>query len=446
MLVGRSVPLFAPVDNGGGGAAVAPAQPVQVNVVEVQRAERDRVTQINNIVTRFSEQISDIQERANKALASGLSVQEFSSEVLTELSKRSGVVNPSQEVPENSTSLRALGVDAKDLKGFSLVRGINTLAAGKKLDFKEGELHRHIAKVTGRGDAENKFIIPNEIIFNQRALNASEFAKGGALVGTDVMTDEMIELLRNKTYLEELGVRVLSGLVGDVAVPKVAGGATVYWLGEEGEVTLSDQAFGQVALKPKKLMAATAFTKQLLAQTGFGVEAFIRQDILTKMKIEKDRVGINGTGGSQPLGILNATGLSSSVTFGGATTWAKILEFEANIATSNADSGSLGYLTTPAARGKWKGIQKAASLGFIWENGNIVNGYNARATNQMPSNLAMFGNWADALFGEWAGIDITVDPLTLATSSKIKIVIELMLDFAIRHTASFSKSTDSAAQ
>ncbi len=442
-LHGRKIPLLDPEPGAHGGAAPEP----KINVGDVQRAERERVTAINAYAEHFANDIADMSARRENALNKNFTVQDFAAEVIGELAKRSAPVNPSKEIEPGNTSLRSLGVDIKDLKGFSIVRAINDLSNGKKLSGIEGDLHRHIVKMTKREENENKVIIPNELIFNQRALEASTFAKGGALIGTDVMTDETVELLRNKTYVEELGVRTLSGLVGNVAIPKIAGGATVYWLAEGVDVTLSDQSFGQVAATPKQLMAATAYTKQLLAQTGFGVEAFVRQDILTAMKIEKDRVALNGKGAQgEPNGILNLSGLSTSVTFGAAATWAKILEFETNVATSNADAGSLGYLTTPAARGKWKAIQKAASLGFIWENGNIVNGYNARATNQMPSNLALFGNWNDALFCEWAGIDITVDPLTLAGSGKVKIVIGLMLDFIVRHPASFAKSTDSAAQ
>lgn len=125
------------------------------------------------------------------------SVTLISADILAELSKRSKSVNAGV-VPENSTSLRLFGVEPKDLRGYSITRAINTLAEGRKLDNIEGELHRHIVKVTGRSDAGNKLIIPNELIFNQRALNASEFSKGGALIGTDVLTDEMIELLRNR--------------------------------------------------------------------------------------------------------------------------------------------------------------------------------------------------------------------------------------------------------
>ena len=43
---------------------------------------------------------------------------------------------------------------------------------------------------------------------------------GGNLVATDLLADDFIEALRNSTVMVGLGVQTLSGLVGDVAIPR----------------------------------------------------------------------------------------------------------------------------------------------------------------------------------------------------------------------------------
>lgn len=421
----------------GGGSSPAPV----ISVADVQRAERERVAGIMSVSEKFSGRVAVMNDLKTKALSEGWNIERFSAEVLSNLSSRSADIAP------NAGSADSLSIDLKDLKDFSITRALNNVMQGRAISGKELEVTKHIAKVTGRTEAigDRTFIIPGEVLM-MRALSAGSFSAGGALVSTEVKVDEVIELLRNKTYVEQLGVRQIDGLVGNIALPKISGGATVYWLAEGVDTTPSDQSFGQVALTPKKMMAVTAFDKQLLTQTSFGVESFIREDIDRVMRIEKDRVALAGTGGAQPLGILNLTGLSTSVTFSAAATWAKILEFETNVATSNADLGSLGYLTTPGSRGKWKGIQKAANLDFIWEKGDIVNGYAARATNQVPLNKVIFGNWSDAIFGLWAGIEITGDPYTLASKDQMRVVIRQLMDFAVRHPQSFSVSTDAGNQ
>ena len=244
----------------------------------------------------------------------------------------------------------------------------------------------------------------------------------------------------------------LSGLIGNVSIPRQTGGGTASWISETSTVTAADQTFGQVVLTPKKLAAATAYTKELLAQSSIDIEAFVRMDLMTVIAIAKDLGALSGIGANgQPLGILNTSGIGS-VTFGGVSTFAKAVEFETTTATANALLGNIAYVTTPATRGKWKGIQKATNYPvYIWDNpmpdgSGTVNGYKAYATKQVPSDKVIFGNWNDLILADWAGIDITVDPYSLSTSGQVRIVIMLLTDTAIRHAASFTVSSDSGAQ
>jgi HK97 family phage major capsid protein len=205
-------------------------------------------------------------------------------------------------------------------------------------------------------------------------------------------------------------------------------------------------------MKPRRLGATTAYTKQLLAQGSPDIDAFIKEDILAKFGVEIDRAAINGAGANEPLGILNlATGdRATSVTFGAAPTWAKVVSFETLVETANAlglPGGAYGFLTTPGVRGAWKTTPKvSAQANYLWENGDMVNGYMARSTNQVPSNKVIFGQFGQVLIGEWAGTDIVVDPYTLATTGQVKVTIQKLMDIVIRQGKAFSVSTDSGAQ
>jgi hypothetical protein len=66
----------------------------------------------------------------------------------------------------------------------------------------------------------------------KRGLSASTQNAGGYLVGVDLMTGSIIGLLRNKTLVSSMGIVNLDGLVNNVAIPRVTGGGTVYWLPE----------------------------------------------------------------------------------------------------------------------------------------------------------------------------------------------------------------------
>ena len=406
-------------------------------------ARKERDTEINEILAIASKH--NAINLAQKHISEGKSKAEFVEAVL--------ISNFNAKPIENLNPM--IGMSNKEKKNYSLLNAIRGMwlmrEVGKPFDGLEKEASDVVAKIVGR--KPNGFFIPEDI-FNPRAvMQTGDGTKGGFTVGTDVLGGEMIELLRNKTLIAKLGARQLSGLVGNVAIPRVTGGAIAYWLPETGEVTASEQAFGQLGLTPHRLVGDTAFTKELLMQSSIPVEAFIRDDLMRVLAIALDLAAINGSGSNgQPTGILNVTGIGG-VTFGAAATWAKIVDFETQVADANADFGALAYITTPSVRGKWKTVTKIASSqysDFLWGKGDgefgEVNGYKAAATKQIPSNKVLYGNLADLILASWAGLDVVVDPYSLKKSGQIEITITQWADVAVRHAGSFCASSDSGAQ
>jgi HK97 family phage major capsid protein len=172
---------------------------------------------------------------------------------------------------------------------------------------------------------------------------------------------------------------------------------------------------------------------------------------MKQLALQLDTEALYGTGADgQPIGLVNQTGINS-ITYGAAATWAKVVEHETTVEVDNALLGALAYLTSPSAKGKWKTKSKDTGSGmFIWAD-NMVNGYPAVSSNQIPAtgtyaNRSIFANWSDMLVGFWSGMEIIVDPYTQKKDGKIEIQIEQMWDTALRHPESFSLSTDSAAQ
>lgn len=420
-------------DKSVGGAAVLDLDKARA---EARTQEQTRVRDI----LALGEQ-HHCPELARAALSEGTAVDVFRGQVLEHVYKAEKIASVDPKI----------GMSPKEKQRYSLVRALRLLMNGQSLDGLEKEASEATAKIAGR--AARGFYIPQDVMEHaERVMQVADATKGGYLVGTEVLGGSLIELLRNKPLVAQLGARTLTGLVGNVAIPRVTGGATAYWLPETGTVTASDQAFGQLALTPKRLVGDTAYTKELLMQASLDVEGFVRNDLMTVLAIEKDRAAINGLGANgEPLGLLNVSGLGS-VTFGAAATWAKVIDFETQVANANAEIGPMAYLTTPAVRGKWKGAVKVTNqASFLWDNGaqpgsGLVNGYRAEATKQVPSDKVLFGVWSDLIFAEWAGVDVVVDPYSLKKSGQIEITITLWCDLGIRHAGSFAVSTDSGAQ
>ncbi len=400
----------------------------------------------------------DCQAEALTFLNDGKSPEEFRKWILENKFQAKPVQVPSGDV----------GMSRKETKRWSLVRALNRLGNHMPLDGLEKEASDEVAKIC-RNEPQG-FFIPNEIVHGhpedrallaemlatlrgRRDLSAGVGNAGGYTIQTDVLGASLIELLRNLTICFALGARKLGGLVGNVAIPSQNGGATAYWVAENTQTTPSQVGFGQVGLTPHRLSAVTALGKMLLAQTSVDVEGLVREDFARVLAIAIDLAGLAGTGAAgQPVGILNTAGIGS-VTFGAAAAWAKILDFETQVSNANALLGSLAYATSPSARAKLKAAAKIGTTYpvFIWEKGGApgegeVNGYRAVATKQIAGDKMIFGNWADMIIADWIGMDVVVDPYTLADKHQVKTTINMLADVGIRHVGSFCASTDSAAQ
>jgi HK97 family phage major capsid protein/HK97 family phage prohead protease len=287
----------------------------------------------------------------------------------------------------------------------------------------------------------------DEVRLLKRGLSAGVQNLGGYLIGTDLLTGSLIEFLRVRTVVANMGITNLDGLVNNVAIPRVTGTGSVFWLAEGATVTASTQAFGQLTLVPHRLGADTFYTKQLLNQASISVEAFVRNDLVAAQAVELDRVYLNGSGiAGEPIGIFNTVGVGT-VTYSATVTLAKLLTQESDVATANADIGAQAWLFSPAARAKLKAavaFQNTASP--LWDNNNMVIGYPAMMSNNLPSNKSILGVWSDFIAARWAGLDVVVDPYSLKKSEQIEVTMHQWVDCGIRHPVAFEISTDSAAQ
>lgn len=444
--------------------ATTPSAEVQAQINAATGKEANRVAEILAI----SDKCKVKAERRDQAIKDKEPVEAFQRYVLEE-------VLSAKPVPVQSENI---GLDAKDKKRYSILRAFNLLAEGKPLDGLEGAASAAAAKQYKREIPGMGMIIPHDMSayssldmaqalsrvnpgfrtqMRAAVMEASIFSQGGAFVQTDLLGGSLIELLRNKTLLNSLGTVNLTGLVGNVAIPKQTGPATAYWLDETTAVTETNQLVGQLALTPKRLSAATPYTKQFLAQSSIDAEAFVRDDLMRVMAIAKDLAGIAGTGGGQPLGITNTPNIGT-VSFGGAATWAKILEFETDVMTANADLGAMNFLTNITVRNKWKQIAQIGTTFPVWlvdPATNKANGYPVNVTNQVPTsatapfsvaNQVIFGSFNQLISADWAGMDVVVDPYTLARQNQVRITLCIFTDIGVRHAQSFAISSDSGAQ
>ncbi|MBT9134592.1 MAG: hypothetical protein DDT38_01331 [Firmicutes bacterium] len=350
-----------------------------------------------------------------------------------------------------------LGMSDKELRGYSLIRAIRAAATG---DWSQAGLEREasaeVAKQLNR--SPQGFFVPTDALIEQRDLTKGVFAQGGALVETDLRAASFIDMLRNRMVVRRAGATVLSGLVGDVTIPRQTSGATAFWVAESGSPAETRQGTDQVALNPKTVGAFTDISRRLLLQSSIDVENFVRSDLATVIALAIDLAALHGTGvANQPRGIASTPGIG--VVVGGANgavpSWAHVVALETAAAIANADVGALSYITNARVRGRMKQTQKLAATDsvMLWEtNASPLNGYPVHVTNQVASDLTrgtgtglsaiFFGNWSDLMIGHWGTLDILVDPYTGGTAGTVRVIALQDVDVAVRMPASFSVMLD----
>lgn len=370
--------------------------------------------------------------------------------------------------PHPSESGSYVGMSREDVGRYSIRRLIAAKAGLiRPIEAKlELEVDEALAKRSGREGAIGGMAV-GRVPFEVMASERRDLTV--ATEGADIVEAEhggVIELLRNRMITREAGVRVLTGLRGDLLLPKHTAATTnTAWVSEGVAPTEGIGTFGQVKFSPSQLACYTDITRQTLLQTSFDVEQFIRADLATNLAIEVDRTVLHGSGsGAEPAGVFNTSGIGDVAggTNGAVPTWAHAVELETDVSVANADQGSLAYITNANIRGKLKNTERVASTGlFVWQDpanlapatpGTPLNGYRAFVTNQVRSNLTkgtysscsaiFFGNWEEGIVTFWADLEILVDPYTGGSAGVVRMVALAFADFQVRHAESFSVMKD----
>ncbi len=397
-------------------------------------------------ISKIAKSLPGGAEMAMDAIQRGLTVEQFQAEAITKLANK-------------PTATADIGMDKRELRRYSVIRALNAMAnpqdaSAQRAAAFELECSSAVAQVAGK-QARGIFL-PTDV--QKRDITAATGGTdGGNTVATDLIASDFITMLRNAMVLPGLGARMLTGLSGNVAIPKQATAASAYWVAENNAPTESTQTFGQVTMTPKTVGTFTDISRRLLLQSSVDVEALVQQDLATVLGLAIQQAAINGSGASnQPSGLL--TRVTASViggANGAAPTWANMVSLESNVAIANADVGSMAYLMNAQTRGKLKGTSKVSGQnGFVWEGADTpVNGYRAGVTNAVPSNLTkgtssgvcsaiIFGDFSQLIIGMWGTLDLMVDPYTGSSAGTVRVRALQDVDVNVRYTESFATMVD----
>ena len=437
---------------------------------KARNEERSRIATINALTAKHG--FSDL---GRQLVENGSSIDQAREAVLDQISLK----------PTPTVSAPEIQPEVLRKEKYSLIEAIK---AGYTRDFssRAAGFAREISQEVERSGVsrtkEQSILVPYAALqrnslenqFQRATYNTGSANTGGNLVETELLDQDFVEALRNESLLLTLGARTMTGLVGNIDIPRRSGVSTMYWLANQTTaITQSESTFDQISLSPKNAGVLSKYTRQTLLQATPGIEGLIRDDLRETVGTGVDLAILNGSGSSgQPTGIMQTSGIGSVAggTNGADITLEHLVDLEKEVLIDNAGGGSMAYLTNPKVVAKLKKLRAGGSATgdgvFLWNTNQQaigrgstpggVNGYTIGSTNQVPSNLTkgsasgicsavLFGDFSQAIVGFWGnGLELAMSDSDSTDFTKALTAMRaiITIDVAVRRAEAFAVMLD----
>lgn len=375
------------------------------------------------------------------------------------------------EAANRSRPVAAPSVEVKpDSKSFSFARCIQKLMAGAKVTEAKGwedapnELHfvrqGVVERIGAKSWSEAETILASPLLC--KALSLGNAAQIGGLIPVSLMS-ELIPLNRSQYILDQIGVRRMSGLKGNIEWNRQASGATFAWTGENpaANFTESDQTLVKINLSPKEAVGVTRLSNRLLNQDAAAIESFVRMDLSEGASRTEQIAYLRGTGiGGQPSGLLalpTGTGQANvnTASLAGSAGIA-IQGFIALLSLIAEDGNAVGSQRIILHPNDWFDMLKAvraeaASLPTVAVSGTTnaaaflplfsgdpskglpgtLHGYPVYITTDMTEGTALIGDFATTVIGQWAGMSLAISDVAENAFLRNQSLVRLIFDMDV---------------
>jgi HK97 family phage major capsid protein len=280
----------------------------------------------------------------------------------------------------------------------------------------------------------------------KRDVQATGAATGTPYVPTQTLS--FIDALRNDIVMMNMGATMLSGLTGNINIPRKGAGAAVAAAAENTAATETTPATETVALAPKRVTAFTDVSDQVQFQANEDILALTENDLYAAMLQEVQRQLIHGSGSNGEMtGLLGISGIGSVAT--ATVTYAVIQNIIDAVAGANGITpGKEGWLTNSFMRKTLKQKEEISSSGYkIWANDNTIDGYPVYMTNSVSrvlgtgtnaSALIYGGDWSQFIIAQFGSVSLTRNPYTKGKEALTEVIMHAWFDCDARQPAAFA--------
>ena len=336
--------------------------------------------------------------------------------------------------------------EPKEVRNFSFFKAVNDFTNGK-LDGVEREMHEEaVNEARSAGRTINGLGIPS---FMLESRGADVTQGGSAIAPTNVLG--FADAMREASVFNRVGANILTGLSANTTIP-VAGASTVEWEGEVDIAANGGAEFGKVELTPTRLASYVNISKQLLLQNGAAAEQAIIRDLgrATAQKMDAAIFSTASvTGAPASLGALATSEITESAFSNLASIMLDFVNAEAKLAEVGGLEGNLAYVASPALMAQLKQSAQVAAVNAGMQ-GALINGYPTFFTNGCTKDAGVsgdffFGDFSKLYMGMFGGLDIMVDPYSVAVNGQTRLVLNQYMDWGVSDGAGFVKATSLVA-
>lgn len=328
---------------------------------------------------------------------------------------------------------------------YSFLRAARSASKAVPLEGAEREMNEEAIREVGTLNlefdvSERSFSIPSTMVrATAQTVTQDNGEFGGVLVPQE---SRIVEGFIPRLFLEEAGATMMTGLIGNVALPKFSD-YEYNWLKELEEIVLKAEKVGGPVLKPRRAGAGVSVSNQLLLQTSVGVENVIYNKLREAAGRALNKAALNGDGVDQPLGILNMPGVQlAKTTVEQDAGYDVIVELWKLVANTNANVGNASFVLNSLLAGALMTAKKDAGSGrFVMENG-VIEGSKTIVTNLVEQltdlQTLIYGDFSELYIGQWGGVNFVADPITGAGSGQTKIFSNLFADIQCANQNAFA--------
>lgn len=418
--------------------------------------ERDLTTEENAELEKLDNELEALDKEIKKL--------EGREARLAKIAKRKLAVEASASGLDQDNASENLEL-AKIAKNFRISRAFNNILKKRKVDGVEAEMTEEAYREMGQTEGINtsgNVAVPDKLIKIGR--ERDERLLSIATEGTDVVqTDigQLIPILNPIPVLTDMGITVLQGLNGNLQWPRETGDVAFSWETESSDVDETTPTTDNITLSPKRVGGYVDVTMQMLAQSKFVVEPWIRRRLEGRYALTVDYAGLNSSGtGNEPTGLFNRAGVNVLSTGSGSAndmTYRALLSMVRDTRTAKARNGRAGWLTnafgdfalanTPkqanGVEGNFiKDPEKTTMIAYPFKSSEVVKSDFSEGGQSDLCGIAFSPNWGGLILGTWGGLDILFDPYTQRVGGKIRFVVNTFMDTNIEQPAEFSICKD----